>query len=240
MESTQRKCPEKGCERHPQPGWTTCPEHSSLWLQNAFEPSSTAWIPLTKGMMCRVDAEDEAPVLTHRWYAATLPRGRCYARTFIGGRLVSMQAFLLQPPPGLLVDHINRNGLDNRRANLRFATRAQNLANSKPFAPSSSKYKGVSWSKERGKWFDGIQIAGRTKALGRFDREADAARAYNDAARLEWGEFAWLNPLPGEQHSEEWLTRVFASAVPDREPSRRAYYSPTISESESRVLDGNR
>ena len=52
------------------------------------------------------------------------------------------------------------------------------------------------------------------------------------------------HPSPGwtrcEQHSEEWLTRVFAVAVPDREPSRRAYYSPTISESENRVLDGNR
>ena len=50
-------------------------------------------------------------------------------------------------------------------------------------------------------------------------------------------EFGWARC---REHNEEWLFRVFRSAVPDREPSQRAYYSPTISESESRVLDGNR
>lgn len=92
------------------------------------------------------------------------------------------------------VDHINGVGLDNRRENLRLATRAQNLANSAS-RRGTSDFKGVSHDKQTGRWVAQITIDGRNKKLGRFDTEAQAALAYNIAAREAWGEFSRLNEV---------------------------------------------
>lgn len=91
-------------------------------------------------------------------------------------------------------DHINHNGLDNRKANLRPATRAQNSYNRKKYANNSySKYKGVSFKKKGQKWSAQISINNKMKFLGYFHREKDAAKAYDAAARKLHGEFASLN-----------------------------------------------
>jgi hypothetical protein len=94
------------------------------------------------------------------------------------------------------IDHINGDGLDNRRANLRPATRAQNAANRRPRAGGSSRFKGVHWSKADNRWVARIHSGGRDITLGRFLGEYDAARAYNRAAVRVYGEFAYLNPVP--------------------------------------------
>lgn len=99
----------------------------------------------------------------------------------------------MQAPKGMVVDHINHNGLDNRKANLRIATFSENRRNSRKAKDTSSKYKGVSWHKNNKKWHAGININGRRKHLGSFDDEIQAAKAYDEVARKYHGEFSSLN-----------------------------------------------
>jgi len=100
-------------------------------------------------------------------------------------------------PKGLLVDHKNGDGLDNRRANLRFATYSQNACNRAKRKNALSKFFGVSYDKQRHRWMASIKTHGKTIYLGRFDDEADAAKAYDAAARKYHKEFAHLN-FPSE------------------------------------------
>ena len=91
-------------------------------------------------------------------------------------------------------DHINHNGLDNRRANLRLATRSRNAWNRrKAKIKSRSKYKGVSWYNMGKRWNARIQVNRKAKFLGIFADEIEAAKAYDRAARKCFGEFAKLN-----------------------------------------------
>jgi hypothetical protein len=90
------------------------------------------------------------------------------------------------------VDHINWNGLDNRRGNLRLATTAENARNRGPTKANKSGYKGVCWYKPSQKWMAYIWH-GKHIALGLFDDPAEAARAHDEAARQYHGEFAYLN-----------------------------------------------
>lgn len=94
----------------------------------------------------------------------------------------------------LYIDHINRNGLDNRKANLRPATALQNSWNMKKFRRKcGSRYKGVTWNKRQNKWVAQVQANGKVKFVGYFDDERQAGKAYDAAARKYHGEFAALN-----------------------------------------------
>ncbi len=105
-----------------------------------------------------------------------------------------MHQEIIQVPKGMVVDHINHDGMDNRDANLRAATRAQNMRNRRKISKSSSsKYKGVTWKKDRSKWEASITFERKYIFLGHFENEIDAARAYDEAAKKYHGEFACLN-----------------------------------------------
>jgi len=101
---------------------------------------------------------------------------------------------VIEIPEGFITDHINQNGLDNREANLRAATYAQNVCNRRKFSKTSrSKYKGVGWKKPMNKWTAQIGVNNKMKFLGYFENELDAARAYDNAARKYHAQFAALN-----------------------------------------------
>ena len=109
-------------------------------------------------------------------------------------KLIPMHREITAAPNGLMVDHINHNGLDNRRANLRFATATQNGWNSRRGANlGSSKYKGVSWDKKAKKWCAILYYKGGRKHLGYFKSEKTAAKIYDKAAKEHRGEYAFLN-----------------------------------------------
>lgn len=107
--------------------------------------------------------------------------------------LLRMHRMILSAPDGVPVDHINRNGLDNRRENLRLCTQSENMANRGPEKDNALGLKGVSWDKVNKKWRAQIRWHGKSKAIGRYNSPEEAARAYDAAARELHGEFAWTN-----------------------------------------------
>jgi hypothetical protein len=93
------------------------------------------------------------------------------------------------------LDHINGCRADNRFANLREATRSENMFNCKSHRDSTSRFRGVSWNEADKRWVVGVSVNGRRKHIGRYADEVDAAKAFNDAATKYYGQFARLNPV---------------------------------------------
>lgn len=141
-----------------------------------------------EGKFALVDDEDFDLVSKYTWYAIKARNGNLYAKKQmrVNGKyvVITMQGVIMGRG---LIDHVNHNGIDNRKENLRFATPAQNSANCT--ASGVSKYLGVSWDADRKKWTAVI----RKQYLGLFDTEREAALAYDAYARLEHEEFANLN-----------------------------------------------
>lgn len=171
-----------------------------------IRPDGTAIIPLTRGLVTVIDRQD-ADLGAVLWRAQSGDSGHIRAarsvqngdgwKTELLHRVILARKLRRPLRPGEEVDHINGNPLDNRRANLRLATRAQNARNSRGW--SSSGFKGVYWHKRRSRWQTEIRYNGQKRFLGYFDTPIEAARAYDDAARELYGEFAALNfPRDGE------------------------------------------
>ena len=109
--------------------------------------------------------------------------------------LLLHHAIVGKPQKGKVVDHINHNGLDNRKENLRLVTRSQNNQNSRSNKNSSSQYKGVYWYKSYNKWRAKLAHRGKSIHVGYFSCEHEAALAYNKKALELWGENAHLNEV---------------------------------------------
>ncbi len=153
-------------------------------------------IPLTQGMVAIVDDEDYATLSAFKWYAAKQPNGRFYAVRDVrkdNKRLhVRMHREILSADVDYDVDHKNCNPLDNRRENLRIATRAQNLRNCRKRSDNTSGYKGVSWHKASKKWAAYIHVSCKKINLGLYLTPQEAHAAYSMAAEHLHGEFARL------------------------------------------------
>lgn len=153
-------------------------------------------IPLTRGRVALVDDEDFDAVICHRWHCAVRPNGRCYARTSIGrGRVVYMHRLIMQAPPHMDIDHANRDGLDNRRGNLRVCTRGENLRNSTVRRDSKTGYKGVSYHGHglNRPWMAHIHYNGKHLVIGYYRTPEEAAIAHDHAVRYYHGVFARTN-----------------------------------------------
>ncbi len=151
-------------------------------------------IPLTQGKFAIVDDEDYDWLMQWKWCAQKAGRTFYAVRSFrVAGKKIKVQMHrsILNVRKGLETDHINHNGLDNRKQNLRTCTRSQNGCNLSPRKGYTSRYKGVSWNK--GRWQASIKYKGKTINFSRHDSEIDAAKAYDVKAKEIQREFACLN-----------------------------------------------
>jgi len=179
--------PEDGCRNFK-------PTHKILPSQTPPPPQGDGakLIPLTQGKFAIVDAEDYNRLAKYKW-SCQKDRNNYYASRANGNTRIFMHREIMKAPKGLQVDHINRNGLNNRKSNLRLCTHAENVHNSRPMRNGSSQYKGVCWHKCKKKWCVSISKSGKRTYLGHFDDEMEAGVAYDRKAEELFGEFAYLN-----------------------------------------------
>jgi hypothetical protein len=146
------------------------------------------------GRYSLVDDGDYDWMCAYHWHLDT-PNGKEYARTQLpGGGHVRMHVLIMGRPG---IDHANGDGLDNRRENLRDATWVQQMQNRAKSPGCSSQFKGVSWSRQHGRWYAYCGTSGKGRRfLGLFTDEIEAARAYDAAATEMFGAFARLNFPP--------------------------------------------
>ncbi len=159
-------------------------------------------IPLTQGQVALIDDEDYENIINyphpwraekgrHTFYAASWKQGKTKYST------IRMQNLIVTAPKGKLIDHRNRNGLDNRRQNLRIVTQSENLRNHhKRCGYGSSRFNGVSWQKVQKIWTAYTCIGkAQKKYLGCFKDEIAAAIACDKANIQIFKEKAFLNIL---------------------------------------------
>lgn len=161
------------------------------------EPSpvdGARWVTLAlRRDFALVDAGDYERVSQISW-SVLVTRRTSYAMTESEGSPLHLHRFVMNAPDDMQVDHINGNGLDCRRSNLRLCSRTENARNyKKTISPTSSLFKGVSFHKRVGKWAATIGVGGKNLHLGYFATEVDAAHAYDRAAHKHFEDFAKTN-----------------------------------------------
>lgn len=149
-------------------------------------------VKLTRGLVTIIDAEDFELVSQWKW-CAQRSGNTDYVHRRHGKTTVKLHRFLLDAPAGMHVDHMNGNGLDNRRENLRLCTQVENRRNSQKQAGSISDFKGVSKQKGRDKAWTASLYVGKKRYMQYFFTELEAAIAYDGMAKEHFGEFARLN-----------------------------------------------
>lgn len=167
-------------------------------------------IQLTQGKVALVDDEDFERISIHKWQAFNSHkyRGGQYfiARHHATNGHIMMHrliAGLNFKDKNLVVDHINHNTLDNRKSNLRVCTKADNSRNCILPKHNTSGFKGVWQDKRNGTWKACLSILGCNKHVGTFFTKEEAARAYDEAAKKHYGEFAYLNFPTGAENRVE-------------------------------------
>lgn len=153
-------------------------------------------IPLTQGQIALVDDEDYEWLNQFKWNAMWRPGIQGYYATrskYLGmkngksmKKTIRMHRLITNAPKGMVVDHMNHDTLDNRKLNLRICSQRQNCQNRKD--KTSSKYPGVDWCNTMKKWRSTIMINGKSRIIGYFREEREAAKAYEATLRREVGE----------------------------------------------------
>ena len=157
-----------------------------------------AWVSIGRGLVTLVSREDERLLAAYAW-KPLLRRRKNRVEVYVGrsvGRQKSetLHSRVLERPSGKIIDHKNRNTLDNRRVNLRLCTHQQNTFNRISIKSGASRYKGVTpYRRRSGWWVANIKLNNRTLHLGVFEDEQTAAAAYDKAASKYFGEFALTN-----------------------------------------------
>lgn len=156
-------------------------------------------IKLSQVKYALVDDADHERLSEHKW-GCMKSRNTYYAyRAFwdknkkTTSSPIYMHRAILSAPRGKMCDHINGDGLDNRKSNLRLSSNAQNLANSSKNRNNTSGFKGVARSSSGRKWTAQIMVNRKSRFLGSFDEKIKAAKAYDNESKRLYGEFARLN-----------------------------------------------
>jgi len=153
-------------------------------------------IILTKGYKAIVDDIDFEWLSKFNWFANLDVGGYVSARANHKGTLLKMHRMIMAAyDSNVIVDHIDRNSLNNQRNNLRICTKRENHCNIGLTVRNTSGYKGVNFYKITNRWVAKISINGLRKSIGYFDTKEEAALAYNEMAKLHHGEFAYLNKI---------------------------------------------
>lgn len=164
----------------------------------------TRKLTTSNGFEVLVDDEDYERLSQYNWYA-TGDKHTHYAirREYANGKQknIRMHRELMNPPEGKVVDHINGNGLDNRKENLRVCLQSQNCRNARKYE-ASNRYIGVTYLKTKDKWQANGNMDGKQVYLGIFDCEIAAARARDAYVRQHYGEFAKFN-FPQEHLTDD-------------------------------------
>jgi hypothetical protein len=155
-------------------------------------------IPLTQGKIALVDDEYLEDLSKHEWQFDKGCRTGYAVRTIYRPKkeLIRMHRYLLGLRKGdkMICDHIDGNGLNNQKHNLRLCNKSENGRNrNKTNNIKLSIFKGVTFNKSHGKWQPQICLNGKHQYLGYFSSEVEAARAYDKKAKEIFGEFAFLN-----------------------------------------------
>ena len=154
-------------------------------------------IDLGNNQFALVDYEDYEYLNELKWHLHK-NGNQLYAQTTFYENKKRKQIYmhrLILEPKEKCIDHVNGNGLDNRKCNLRMCERHENALNRKKNINNLSGFKGVSWFKPSQKWRAQIQYKKIVYHLGSYEKRIDAARAYNEAAIKYHGEFANLNKI---------------------------------------------
>jgi len=149
-------------------------------------------VRLTRGKSTLIDKKDLQLITGHNWRTQSCG-GRWYAAGSVGKEVVLLHRFITNAPSDMEVDHIDGNGLNNTRANIRICTHAQNMANRKLSKNSRTGFNGVSVFGKRYRAF--IEVRGEKIYLGSFGNKIFAAKAYNRAAYKYFGQYATLNDV---------------------------------------------
>jgi hypothetical protein len=161
------------------------------------------------GGIVKVDATDYDELIKYTWSVWADGTTR-YARRKYGGSNISMHRHIMNPSIDMEVDHMNGDGLDNTRKNLRICSRKENAQrNTKQQNKKLSRFKGVYFHHYR--WEAAIQFDGKQCHLGTFKTEIEAAQKYNEAAQRHFGDFAKLNNI------EELATGEFKIEIKEGE-----------------------
>jgi HNH endonuclease len=163
--------------------------------QCMINADGTISVPLTLGQVAIIDADDFEKIKNYNWHAVKTGHvfyAKRATRKKGEQRIVPMHAVIAGTPAGLCTDHIDGNGLNNRRSNLRICTHAQNQQN-RITKSGENPYKGV--QKNKHLWQARIWLDGGNRHLGLFTTPEEAALAYNAAAIKHFGEYASLNAL---------------------------------------------
>jgi hypothetical protein len=147
-----------------------------------------------------IDSDDYYKIKHIKWCAHGRKKKNQYVAGRINGTYVFLHRMLFGVGKDKFIDHKNGDGFDNRRSNLRLATKSENTKNKKKQhiingKRTTSKYKGVSWNKRERIWYSFITVDCKSIYLGRFKNEIDAAKAYNKAAKIYFDEYALLNEI---------------------------------------------
>lgn len=156
-------------------------------FKNIVQPDDYKIIPLTKGKFAKVDNEDFERVSRINW--STTINGYC-----VNDKMGLMHRFIMNTPKNMDTDHKNMDKLDNRKCNLRICTRGQNETNKgKQNKETTSKYKGVSWSKNYRKWICQVVKNKEVVYFNTFDSEICAAKMYDLMSKKHHKEFSRSN-----------------------------------------------
>lgn len=152
------------------------------------------YINLTKNKRTVIDDEDYEYLNQFKWhFSSRYAMRKIWLKDEKRYKSIPMHRLILNNPKNLDIDHIDGDGLNNQKSNLRACTHAQNLINRPKQKNNTSGFKGVYWNKWVNKWFASIMVNQKSINLGFCSSKEEAAKIYNDAAIKYFGNYAYLN-----------------------------------------------